>query len=251
METLFAGRTVIRLEAAASTNNYALELLRSASVPEGTMVVANTQTAGKGQRGKTWLDEPGKNLLCSFVLRPSFLALSQQYLLNKAIALAVFKTVKAYVNPETVRIKWPNDILINDRKVAGILIENVFSGSQIVSCVAGIGLNVNQGVFPEGINNPVSLKMISGNEFQLADVEADLAKQIEISYLKLKAGKFEDISAGYNMGLWNKDVEHSFLNQGHALQGKIVRVDNEGRLVILCGDGTEAKFNHGEITLLI
>ncbi|MFT7154174.1 MAG: BirA family biotin operon repressor/biotin-[acetyl-CoA-carboxylase] ligase, partial [Alteromonas macleodii] len=121
---LFIGSVCIRLERVDSSNNYARELIRDKMPIEGTVIVANEQTSGRGQRANTWFSEPKSNLTCSYILRPVFLAAKNQFVLSAAVALAVFETVYQFIPNNTLRIKWPNDILVGDKKIAGILIEN-------------------------------------------------------------------------------------------------------------------------------
>jgi len=250
METLFTGRNIIRLTKVASTNNYASQLLRSVSVIEGTLITAFEQTEGRGQREKKWFSEPGKNLTCSVVLRPSFLTIDRQYLLNKCIASAVCKTINLLLGEEKAKIKWPNDILVGNFKMAGILIENALSGGHIVSCVAGIGLNVNQDSFPEDLPNAVSLKMISGVSKELEDVEAVLCKEIEAGYLKLKAGNFDQIRNSYDKALWKRGENVSFTNNDFPASGEIVGVDDSGMLIMRNNNKTDL-YKHGEIVFVI
>ena len=205
------------------------------------------QTEGKGQWEKKWFSEPGKNLICSLVLRPSFLDISLQYLLNKCIASAVCNAVNILLKEPKAKIKWPNDILINNRKVAGILIENVLSGGHIVSSVAGIGLNVNQEKFPDELPTAVSLIMETGSIIELEDVEAILCKEIEAGYLKLKAGNFYQISDSYDQSLWKKGEKVSFMCNNIPHWGEITGVNNIGMLMIR-NDKDEIGFHkHGEI----
>jgi BirA family biotin operon repressor/biotin-[acetyl-CoA-carboxylase] ligase len=246
MELLFMGRHLIRLDSVASTNNFAASLLEQ-NAPEGTLVVAKEQTGGRGQRGKTWYAEPGKNLTLTYILRPVSLRIADQFLLNKAVAIAVARTVEL-ISPGTfIRIKWPNDIFLENRKLAGILVETAVKGSQIVSCLAGIGLNVNQTIFPTESGNPISLAMELETQLVLDDVMQLLSKQMEVYYLRLNSSNKARIEDEYNTLLWKRGEVYPFILNGNSFPAEILRVDEQGRLVLKTPEGDEQHFSHGEI----
>lgn len=248
MNTLFIAQNRIHLSETASTNNYASELLRRRKVPEGTVITAGRQTEGRGQRGKQWQSEPGKNLLMSCILYPSFLRMADRFLLNKAVALTVLQASQEIQPDLPLAIKWPNDILAGNRKLSGILIENTISGSQIVSCVAGIGINVNQRDFPEGLGKPVSFIRLSGKETGIDTVLEILCKQLESHYLQLKAGKYRQLEQAYSAALWKKNESVNFRVNGEEFAAELLDVDQEGRLLILPAGKSEIKaFHHGEL----
>ena len=147
-----------------STNKYC-ELLNLGETEEFTVIVAKEQTAGIGQRGNHWAAAPGQNLTFSVVLRPAFLPAADQYALTKAVSLAIVDTLAPLLpqRAEEVRIKWPNDIYVDDRKICGILINNHLQQERIAATVVGIGLNVNQRTFPDWVPNPTSLALLTGN----------------------------------------------------------------------------------------
>ncbi len=246
MERLFMGRHLIRLDSVGSTNNYAATLLGQ-NVPEGTLVSAREQTDGRGQREHNWLSEAGKNLTLTYILRPGFVSVTDQFLLNKAIAVAVARTAELIHPGSFIRIKWPNDIFLENRKLAGILVENSVKGSQIVSCLAGIGMNVNQLHFPEGSGNPVSFAMELERELELDDVMNLLSKHMEVNYLRVKAGQRERICSDYDSLLWKRGEMHTFTREGKPFPAKIIRVDEQGRLVVEDASGQEHAFVHGAI----
>src|SRR5262249_33751399 len=134
-------------------------LSNSTPVPEGTVIMAESQYAGRGQQQNTWHSEPGKNLTFSILLKPSFLPVSQQFDLTRTISIGVFNALEPFLG-EKLKIKWPNDIYYDDGKLGGMLIENAIQAGQIKNAVVGIGLNINQEVFPPGAANAVSLKQI-------------------------------------------------------------------------------------------
>jgi len=250
VETLFIGRNQIHLSETASTNNYAAEMLRQVGTPEGTVVTANYQTSGRGQRSNTWKSTPGENLLCTFILKPNWLLLKDQFLLNKAVALAVHNTAEAFCPGSFIRIKWPNDILLENKKLSGILVENAIHSGQIVSTLAGIGFNVNQENFEEGSGNPVSLKLELGATVDVKHVLATLSSFLEGWYLRLKSGKFDQIEEAFNHALWKKDEWQSWQLNDQIFEGKIVGCDHQGKLIVLDKSNREFRFSHGEISMI-
>ena len=162
METLFIGSNIIFLPEVDSTNSYATELLKNVNIAEGTVIHTAHQTQGKGQRGNSWEAQIASNLTTSIVLKPSFLELKNQFFLYQITALACYDLMAELLNNSQydIKIKWPNDILVNKKKIAGILIENVITHSTLNYSVIGIGINVNQLLFTDGIN-ATSLKKLS------------------------------------------------------------------------------------------
>ena len=137
------GQVFEEFEMLPSTNQYAQELLSKSKPVEGTVISAQNQHAGRGQIGSSWEAAPGQNLTLSIILYPQFLAIQHQFQLNQSISLGVRDFIAKYVQ-KPVKIKWPNDIYVNEKKIGGILIQNTLSGSSIQSTIAGIGINVNQ-----------------------------------------------------------------------------------------------------------
>src|ERR1700752_298971 len=146
LKTLFVGKNAIWLKETPSTNLSAYEMLSMNRLPEGSAVLAKFQTKGKGQFGTQWESEKEKNILASFVFYPGFLEPKELFMLNQAIALGVYDCVKQVVKKK-VSVKWPNDIYVGDKKIAGILIENSITFSDVNYSIAGVGLNVNQEKF--------------------------------------------------------------------------------------------------------
>lgn len=244
METLFIGRNRIRLNETGSTNNYAAELMRQADMPEGTLITAEFQSQGRGQRSRIWQSEPGANILCTYVLKPVFLPLTYQFTLNKAVTLAVLRTAELFVPGSFLRIKWPNDLLMEGRKMAGILIENTISGSHIVRSLAGIGFNVNQTDFGDLGDHAASLKSELGSDIPLDDVQDALSSALEAVYLKLRSRKVYQIEDEYDAYLWGADEWHHF---GKAGELCILRCETDGRLVTMNRNEEIQLWDHGSL----
>ncbi len=193
----------IVLPSVPSTNTWAKE--HSGTLSHGDIVVAHDQTAGRGQRGNHWEAEPGRNLTFSLFLRPGRIAPAAQFLISEIVSLAVVKALRRHLAEtasETVTVKWPNDIYIGDRKIAGILIEHAISGMSISHTVAGIGLNVNQTRFVSDAPNPVSMAMIAGTEFDLPAIMHEIADEIT---RHTDAPDKTAIHEAYLTSLWSKD----------------------------------------------
>lgn len=238
METLFIGQNAIFLPQAESTNSYAIELLKNVNLPEGTIVYTTNQTHGRGQRGNSWDTEPGLNLAISYILKPSFLNANKLFFLYIISALAVYDLMSELLGSSQydIKIKWPNDILVNSKKIAGILNENSISNNQLQSCVCGIGLNINQTNFNETIN-AVSVKLISGHEHDLLKVIKLLNYHFEHYYLKLKSENYKWLREQYDSHFYklNQIVNFSihgihkpFLVKGINEQGLLSLQDDSG-----------------------
>lgn len=227
---LFTGTNVIDLESTDSTNNYALILLREKQPFEGTVVRTFRQTLGRGQRQKQWESENFCNLTFSIIYYPVFLSVSRQFQLSKAISLGVADFVKSVTKSENVKIKWPNDIYVGNKKIAGILIENTVSGNKISSAVIGIGLNANQTSFSAEIPNPVSLKMITGKSLDLEKCFQELCVSLEVRYMQLKGGKENLINEEYHKSLYGLNEQREFVINTKNTIAEIVGVDELGKL---------------------
>lgn len=230
--TLFTGHTVEKLDTVDSTNRYALDLLRQRPPAEGFTVWALEQTAGRGQRGNTWLTEPRANLTFSVILQPRFLPVNEQFWLTKSIALAVARFVSSHLPSVPVSVKWPNDIYVNNQKIAGILIENILEQSTIRHSVTGIGININQQVFDPAVPNATSLKLLTGNTFELDTCLDQLFVLIEKFYLELRNGNYRQIDDAYHEILYRKGVLCNLLINGKPCKGTIKGVSATGHLLV-------------------
>ncbi len=229
---LFVGQNIVILNEVGSTNTYLKDAL-SKSTPflEGTVIMAEKQYEGRGQANHIWQSEAGKNLTFSILLNPSFLPVEKQFDLNKAVSLALNDVLAMYFG-DSAKIKWPNDLYINAKKIGGILIENIIQGNQIKYAIIGIGLNVNQTQFLPNIRNPTSFKKILHTDYDLQIVLADICKAIEARYLQLKAGKINEITADYIQKLYLMNEWAIFKIDADLHSGKICGVSPEGYLQV-------------------
>lgn len=194
--------------------------------------MAVDQHDGRGQKGTVWQSEPGKNLTFSLLLTPTFLDPKQQFALTVSISLAIAQWVES-LTQTTATIKWPNDIYIGDRKIGGILIENVLKGKTWKFAVVGIGINVNQTEFPPAIQKQtISVKQILHRDCQVSELLPDLCKYIEQEYIALKSGSLEALYASYTQRLYRLGELRPYLIDGINVEGVTRGVTETGRLQI-------------------
>jgi BirA family transcriptional regulator, biotin operon repressor / biotin---[acetyl-CoA-carboxylase] ligase len=229
--TLFLGKNVVFVPECHSTNTVLLDIAQKTSLSEGTLVITNKQTNGRGQRGSGWEAEEGKNLTMSLLLNPTFLSVKDQFYLPIAISLAVHDFVSEGL-PSQVKIKWPNDVMVGERKIAGILIENSLTSEKLQQSVVGIGLNVNQKIF--SIATATSLAMETQKEFDISTELSRLLEKLENRYLQLRAGKKRKLNEAYLKNLYWIGESHAFAVQGQQLIGKIEGIDESGKLKVNC-----------------
>jgi BirA family transcriptional regulator, biotin operon repressor / biotin---[acetyl-CoA-carboxylase] ligase len=233
---------LIELESVDSTNNYAMARIHEGIAFDGMVCLARHQWAGKGQRGKSWLDEPGQNLIMSLVIEPGTLILSQQFLFSAAVALGILDLIHT-IKSDNWRIKWPNDIYWNDRKAAGILIESVIKGKSWLFAVIGVGMNLNQESFPEEISNAISLKQITSSNYEPVSIARNMVFTIQSRITQLKKEP-ANILREFNLSLYKKN-ESVILRKGNELIAtNIIGVSEAGHLLTDMGS-----FTIGEVDL--
>ncbi len=206
-----------------------MNLAKNPHEAEGLIVYSNDQTSGKGQRGNQWLAESGKNILMSLLLRPKFLDPKNQFYLNLIAGLAIVDAIESLTDGN-VTLKWPNDVYLNGKKLAGILIENNLRGSNLESSVVGIGLNVNQKSF--NMPKATSLRLETGQKYDLQEILEELTVQIERWYLKLKSGENDVILSKYHELLMWRGEQRKFKVKENEFLGEIIGIDEHGRLAI-------------------
>ena len=245
-QTRFTGRQVLFLPVCASTNAVAQELLNKNEATEGFVIIAGEQTAGRGQRGNSWESTAGQNLMLSVILKPVFLAASDQFFLSMAVSLAVSDFLKRYL-PAGVVLKWPNDLYFQEEKLGGILIENSISGANIQNSIVGIGINVNQVFFQN--SQAVSMKLISGHTFDLKSLAEALLECLEKRYLELQKYSRTEHQQEYWSQLLGFNANRFFEVEGKRFEGKITGTDFYGRLLVETGGGLQT-FDLKEIQFL-
>jgi BirA family transcriptional regulator, biotin operon repressor / biotin---[acetyl-CoA-carboxylase] ligase len=269
------GMPFIELQSVDSTNNYAFKQLHAGLAQHGATYFAREQVAGKGQRGKTWSAAKNSSLILSIVVDPGPLLLTQQFQLSACVAVSVCEFFSRYAGDPT-RIKWPNDLYWQDRKAGGILIENIIGGqksevgpsaslrmsrndqlstvnfqqsSSWQWAVIGIGINVNQKIFPEELKNPVSLKQITGRDFSPFEMAKELCLVLDKKFNHLITSGFDAIYTSYLSFLYKKDELVKLKKGSRVFETTIKTVSPAGKLIVQ--QAMEEEFDFGEIEWVI
>lgn len=228
--TLFLGKNLVFMPECHSTNSHALQLCQqSPSAPEGTVVITDNQTAGRGQRGNSWITAPGKNFTFSIILKPSFLRVKDQFYLTVFISLSIYDYL-CMKGCAPVRIKWPNDIYVGTKKIGGILIENIVAGDRFSNVVIGIGLNVNQDQFD--VVAATSMRNELDELFDLNLELEELLASIEARYLQLRRNELQPMMNEYLAIMYWRGETHTFTNSNGNFEGTILGIDESGKLKI-------------------
>ena len=237
---------IYRFDILPSTNDEAT----APQYVEGDIIVAERQSAGRGQRGHRWESCQGENLTFSLVLEPRFLNPSHQFLISEAVALAVCDMLDGY--GIGARIKWTNDIYVGDKKLAGILIEHKLQGAALARTVVGIGLNVNQMEFSAELPNPISMAQAAGRDFDREKILQDLTRSLMARYAQLREGQGEELQRDYHARLYRRGEEHCYaLPDGSRFRGTIRGVEPTGALRIENEHGEQLSFLFKEVEFLI
>ncbi|MCE2957810.1 MAG: biotin--[acetyl-CoA-carboxylase] ligase [Bacteroidota bacterium] len=244
--TLFLGKNVVYVPECHSTSSLLLELTNKTNLPEGTIVITDNQTRGRGQRGNTWEAAPKMNLTFSILLKPTFLLVGEQFAITQAVSLALADYLRQR-GAVPVKIKWPNDLMIGEQKVAGILIENTLAGNSIQQSVVGIGININQQAFE--VPTATSLGLAMGKSFSLPHEWESLVEKLEQRYLQLKNSSKQSLEANYLEQLYRFGQRSLFEVDGRQVLGTIESVDANGRLLVAI-DGETRAFALKEIRFL-
>ena len=237
-----------RLDVVDSTNRYLRDEADNLWV-EGKEIVAVTarhQTAGRGQRGNVWSSKDGENLLLSMLVRPgNSLEVANQFLLSQAVAVSLHAAMKCY-GIET-RLKWPNDIYVGNRKLAGTLVELDYSGAFVNQAIVGIGLNVNQTEFPPMDRVPVSMKMLLGRDVSVEDVMRDVLCNFSHYYSEMRWGCKEAISEEYRELLLGLGEQRKYVDADGAFMAVMEGVEPTGHLLLRRSDGTLSRYAFKEV----
>lgn len=220
-----------------STNAFLERLVQSKNrateeaLPDGCAVYAGFQTAGRGRRTNVWFSEEGKNLLISILLYPD-LPISGQFRVTEWVSLAVTDFLQRHA-ALSARIKWPNDIYIGRKKIAGILVEHHWSGEKLSYSIVGIGLNLNQEAFPSYLPNPTSVLQETGRSLEVGDAAAGVRDAL----LQRKTQQPDTLHEDYLERLYLRQEEASYrdLNSGEVFRGRIETVTPKGLLQLRCG----------------
>jgi len=251
------GSPFIELQSVDSTNNYARQQIHAGLAQHGMAIFAYEQTAGRGQRGRVWTAEKDLNIALSVLVKPRPLELNQQFQLSACVALAVLEFFMKYA-VDKATIKWPNDLYWQDRKAGGVLIESIVSSREpgvgsISSAwdwaIIGIGININQGVFPGHLPNPVSLKQITGRSFTVVPMAKELCRVLQHYFQELTTKGFENIYRLYNLHLYKINETVRLKKENRLFDVLIKGVSRDGKL--MTEHSMEEEFDFGEVEWLL
>lgn len=268
------GLPFLELQSVDSTNNYARQQIHAGLAQHGMAIFAHEQLSGKGQRGKGWSSEKDANIILSIVIKPQPLILTQQFMLSACVAVTIHDFFMKYAGADT-KIKWPNDLYWQDRKAGGVLIESIVgsresgvnsrqstvnnlptgqAGPQAVSsnwewAFVGIGININQTSFPDDLPNPVSLKQITGKNFDIVELAKELCELLNKNFDELVNDGFEKIYAAYLAHLYKKNITVRLKKDGRVFEARIKSVSPSGKLIVQ--HAIEEEFDFGEVEWVI
>ncbi len=245
--TLFTGQQLVFVPECHSTNSLASELATQSILSEGTVIITPNQTAGRGQRGNSWETAAGMNLTFSILIKPTFLSVKNQFYLTIITSLAVTDFLKEQSVAE-VRIKWPNDILVDKKKIGGILIENSVQQETIQQSIVGIGLNINQNNF--SIPTATSLAIVKNQDFDLNQSLNSLLENFEKKYLQLRSGELAKLKSEYLENLFGLGEPRSFISNGEEFEGTIEGVNENGELIVFSSNQKKS-YNLKEISFVL
>ncbi|KGL64176.1 biotin/lipoate A/B protein ligase family protein [Polaribacter sp. Hel1_85] len=215
-----------------------------------TTVVTKKQLKGRGQQDSIWVSEPHKNLTFSTLISFKDLKIIKRKYLNFAISLAIYGVLFDKNIPK-LSIKWPNDILSANKKICGILIENTFSGDRIKNSIIGIGINVNQEIFPDFITNVTSLKLETKNEYNLDSLLNTILIKLQEKINLLESNQFQVLEKRYLNVLYKKNIPTMFKNsKDEIFMGLISGISDQGNLQIQLEDDSIIEFGIKEVTFL-
>ena len=240
---------LVKLNAINSTNSYLKKLSKDLNISNWTVVTAEYQTVGRGQMQTKWESEKGKNLICSILIRLKDLKVQDQFYLNCAISLGIFNVLTDYYLKQ-LRIKWPNDIMSDNKKLGGILIENSLTNNIIYQTVIGIGINVNQEIF---INLPkaTSMKQILKRDFDRDILLNQIIVSLEEQITLLEQKNFATLHQDYEAVLYKKNIPNLFEQKDKKkFMGKILGISKRGNLIVEKENQSIQEYGFKEIKLL-
>lgn len=240
---------LVKLDATSSTNDYLKKCLVENPQLTERVIIAHRQTQGRGQGSNIWQSEDGKNLTISFLKRFLSLKPMDAFLINQAVSVSLAQVLIKYNLPQ-IKVKWPNDIMSGDKKLAGILVENQISGSQLHSSIIGIGLNVNQENF-ENLENATSMFLRKNVTYNLEDVLHKLLDALDKNW-SLIANQRPELERQYQQLIFRRgDWCYFYDQESNRLEAKILGVDKLGRLVLQNRQGSSHTIVARELKMII
>lgn len=249
LQKLFLHMNIIKLNATNSTNDYLKDLMRKQFVDNFTVIVTKNQEKGRGQRDSEWYSEVGKNLTFSVLIRDLIVRPSELFSLNVAVAISVLESLNILTRTKSA-VKWPNDIMADNKKVAGILIENAIQQSGEIFSIIGIGLNINQIEF-KGLKSVTSLKLLEKKEFDLDEVLRIVLEKLQQNIALVRTQKSNLLWDEYLSNLFKKEIPTTFEDSNQQkFMGIIKGVSLNGQLEVLLEDDSIKNFGVKEIKML-
>lgn len=221
-----------------------MDMVHAGMARHGSAWFAHEQTAGKGQRGKTWLGKPGENIALSVALYPLQWMAAQQFRVSVAAGLACHDLFSKYAGNDT-KLKWPNDLYWRDRKTGGVLIENVFAGTHWKCAMVGMGININQVEFHESLKNPASLALVTGENYQAMELALELHERLLNRFEEISSQPFEAVLQEYNSKLFRLNETVKLKKDNAVFETTVKAVNASGQL--LTSDTMERTWNFGEV----
>lgn len=248
MIPMIIGSKIFSRENLSSTNSYAIHLLASERPAEGTIITTDFQSAGRGQPGNSWESEAGKNLLFSIILYPEFISPAEQFIISMAVSLGISDFVSRHAGRS--KVKWPNDIYVDNDKIAGILIESSTMGGKVSYMVVGIGLNINQDNFRSNAPNPVSLRQITGKMYDTTSCLEETAADLDRRYRQVMDGNRNEVKSEYLMNLYRYNEWTTFRNTEGSFTGMIKDVEYDGRMTVETRTGQDRRYYFKEVEFI-
>lgn len=240
------GRKIIQLECVDSTNNYVAKLIQENNIEVGTVILADEQLNGRGQRGSVWSSNSGENLLMSFYLDSVILSVSNQFVLSKVVAVSIVNTLLCF--GIEAKIKWPNDIYVKGRKISGVLIENQISGKHLKNSIVGIGFNINQIEFND--LNATSLMNEIKTFTPIKEFTLSFIHQFNLIWEKVENKKYNVIDELYISNLYLLNQESIFIDEEGVFVGVISGVKENGHLILVSKEREKTTYDLKEVTFV-
>ena len=237
----------IHFDTLNSTNETLVQISKKIKLQNGFYITADYQKSGKCQNNDRWDSNPKENLLISIYLNLK-LNIENSFMLNQLASLAVLDTLKQFLD-QKIEIKWPNDVYVDNKKISGILINNLVKGRIINSSVIGIGINVNQTIFNKKYI-ATSMKLLNKKDFELNEIEKMLMINIKKQSLTLMDEKISLLTNRYNDHLLGKKLDSIFILNKKRIYAKVIEVNQNGKIKLMFGDGEVNEFSQDEVKLL-
>jgi len=234
-----------------STNDIAKELIRCKSNINGTVVQANYQLKGRGRQNNIWESKAGENLLFTIIISPKLIHPSKQFVINELVSVTLRDFIQTKIPKTTVKIKWPNDIYVDNKKIAGILIEHGVLGNSMSHSIIGIGININQTMFHSTLPSPISLKIETGLCYNIRQLCIDYSTFFLSIFESFTPEKETSLAETYTQHLFRLHEKHCYLIDGQKTKATIIGIDDCGCLLMEMADGKVKALELNSIVYLL